>query len=409
MKLPSWLSWGGRKSGPDATLELLREIYGGRLSKTGEPVSWKTALQVSTVLACARVIGQGLAQVPLKLYRESEDGLSRNPAKDHPLYYILHRKPNEWQTSFELRETIGLHMVLCGRHYSFINRGLGGRIREIIPLEPQSVQPQRAADGTITYKVSDQFGKVVEYPASTIWHLKGLSWNGWQGMEAVQLAREAIGLAVATEAQHAALHRNGISPAGTYSVEGTLSADQYKQLRDHISKHNAGDNKGFPLILDRNAKWLSLAMSGVDAQHLETRRFQVEEVCRALGVMPIMVYSSDKATTYASAEQMFLAHVVHTMTPWYERLEQSIDTQLLLESDSRAGVYAKFVVQGLLRGAMKDTAEYLHKLVLDGILTRNEARALLEFNPLPGLDEPLTPINMNVGAEPNPQTEGATP
>jgi len=405
MKLPSWLGLFARKS-TVSTFDLFGDMFAGRMSKSGQRVDWKLALQVSTVLACARVIGYGLAQVPLKLYRESPDGRSKLPARDHPLYNVLHRRPNPWQTSFEYRETIGLHLVLDGNHYSFINR-VGKDIVELIPFEPQHVTPERAPDGTLTYIVTATSGTRQRYPAEAIWHIRGPSWNGWMGMEAVQLAREAIGLALATEAQHADIHRNGFNTSGIYSVEGTLSGEQYKALRKFVSDNYGGANRGQPMIMDRNAKWLSQSMTGVDAQHLETRRFQVEEVCRALGVMPIMVYSTDKAATYASAEQMFLAHVVHTMAPWYERLEQSIDVQLLSPSDDRDGVYAKFVVQGLLRGAMADTADYLNSLVQAGILTRNEARSLLEFNPLDGLDAPLTPMNMIAGAADAAPAQGA--
>jgi HK97 family phage portal protein len=160
------------------------------------------------------------------------------------------------------------------------------------------------------------------------------------------------------------------------------------------------------VILDRNAKFLPTSLSGVDAQHLETRKYQIEEVCRAYRVMPIMVGYSDKASTYASAEQMFLAHVVHTLSPWYERIEQSANAKLLSPQERTSGLYTKFVAAGLLRGALKDTAEYLHKLVLDGIMTRNEARDKLDLNPLDGLNEPLTPANMNVGTEPPNSGEG---
>lgn len=395
---------GPRKSG-DGTLELFRDIYGDRLSKSGESVTWKTALQVTTAFACGRVIGNGLAQVPLKIMRES--GGKREPAREHPLYRKLYRKPNEWQTSFEYRETIGLHLVFVGKHYSFINR-VRGQIYELIPLEPQYVEVKCAADGTLTYLVGSERGAVQEFPASAIWHLKGPSWNGWQGLEPVKLAREALGLSIATEAQHASMHANGVSMPGVYSVEGELDEKQYKHLRKFIKENHTGANQGLPMILDRGAKWMQLAMTGVDAQHLETRRFQVEEVCRAMGVMPIMVYSSDKAATYASAEQMFLAHVVHTMSPWYERLEQSIDVNLLTEQDAEAGYYSKFVVQALLRGAQKDRSESYAKALGAGgspaYMTPDEVRELEDLNPMGG-DAAVLPKPTNVGGTPKPPSE----
>jgi HK97 family phage portal protein len=197
------------------------------------------------------------------------------------------------------------------------------------------------------------------------------------------------------------MHKNGVRNSGTYSVEGTLNETQYKGLRDWITQEAAGvENSGKAMILDRGAKWLNTSMTGVDSQHLETRKFQIEEVCRHLGVNPIMVFMESKNSTYASAEQMFLAHVVHTLSPWYQRLEQSIDKNLLSAQDRKKGYYSCFVEEGLLRGDSKSTAEFLTKLTTNGIMTRNEARAKLDYNPLNGLDEPLTPLNMQIGAEP---------
>jgi HK97 family phage portal protein len=200
----------------------------------------------------------------------------------------------------------------------------------------------------------------------------------------VQLAREAIGLAMATEEQHSRMHRNGVRSSGVYSVEGTLNKQQHEDLAKWLQREMAGvENASKPMILDRNAKWLSTAMTGVDAQHLETRKYQVEDVCRFMRVMPIMVGYSDKAATYASAEQMFLAHVVHTLAPWYQRLEQSIDANLLTKAEREDGYYAQFVEEGLLRGSIEATAIVLDKYVNGGLMTPNEGRAKLDMNPDP--------------------------
>lgn len=156
------------------------------------------------------------------------------------------------------------------------------------------------------------------------------------------------------------------------------------------------------MILDDDAKYTPFGMTGVDAQHLETRKHQIEEICRAFGVMPIMIGHADKTATYASAEQMFLAHVVHTLSPWYERIEQSADAQLLTEEDRAAGFYTKFSPNALMRGAAKDRAEY-YKAALGttqqpGWMTRNEVRALEEMNPVPGGDQFPELITNNSGS-----------
>lgn len=390
--LRNWLA-PERKYG---IVDLARDWFSGRAVKSGATVNLTTAMQVTTVLACARVIAEGIAQVPLVLMRE--DGTTRLPAKDHPLYFLLHRRPNEWMTSFEFRDMMGLHLVLAGNFYAFKSVS-GGKVRSLIPFEPGSVSVRRLSDHTLTYRVSMADGQTQDVPAEAMWHVRGPSWNGYLGLEPVALAREAIGLALSTEESHALMHKNGVQSAGVYTVEGTLSPQQFQQLYDWIAKYQRGGQyQQAPLIIDRGAKWTPSSMTGVDAQHLETRKFQIEEICRAFRVMPIMVGYSDKAATYASAEQMFLSHVVHTLAPWYERIEQSIDCQLLTPEEARGGLYAKFGEEALLRGAMKDTADYLTKLVLNGILTRNEARARLDENPLAGLDAPLTPLN-STGAQ----------
>lgn len=383
MKWPAFLKFG-RKS--DSTLELFNEIFGARLSAAGVNVTWDTALKVATVLACTRAIALGLAQVPLKIFQET-DG-KKLPAHDHPLYFVLHNQPNPWQTSFEYLETIGYHLPLTGRHYSFINRGVGGRILELIPFEPGQVEAKRAADGEITYRVTLANGKQVEYPEEAIWHIRGASWNGWQGMDPVHLAREAIGLTIAAEEEHSRMFANGVRPSGIYSVEGNLSPEQYKNLRRALVDSHTGANKGLPMILDRGAKWLQQAMTGVDAQHVETRRLQIEEVCRAMGVFPQMIGHTDKTATFASAEAFFIAHVVYTLTPWYRRLEQSIDAHLIGRKDVERGYYAKFISAGLLRGAMKDRGEYLSRALGAGgapaWMTQDEVRSLEELNPMGG-------------------------
>lgn len=376
-------------------LDLAADILQLGASKSGQSVTVTNALKVATVLACVRVISEGVAQVPLKLLRR--DGRNKMEAYDHPLWDILHRKPNGVTTSFGFRETLVIHAALTGNGYAFINRGHGGKVLELINIEPGAMRIELAENlgERPRYFISARTGGSKEFPAESILHLQGPSWNGIAGMDAIRQAREAIGLAIATEEAHARLHSNGARPGGLLSVEGTLLDDQYKKLRKWIEDNYVGGENAYrTMIMDRSAKFVPMAMSGVDAQHLETRRFQIEEICRVYRVMPIMVCSNDKASTYSGAEQNFLAHVVHTLGPWFERIEQAIDTHLLTDAERRAGYYTKLEERGLLRGALKDTAEYLYKLAGIGLITRNEGREMLDMNPINGLDQPLTPINL---------------
>lgn len=386
-----------RKATP---VDVLAAIVSGRNSTSGKSVSLTTSIKVAAVYACVRVISEGVAQVPFKLFQEK--GNNKLPAKDHPLYDLLHRKPNAHSTSFQWRETLTMNAALAGHGYCFINRGRG-RVLELINLNPSAVTiewPDKLGSSPV-YMVEGKSGEKKPFPAESILHIAGPSW-GQNALEPVQIARDAIGLAIALDESTARLHKNGVRGGGLLSVADALKPEQYKQLKEWLeSEHEGSENAFKTMVLDRGAKYTSMAMSGVDAQQIESRRFQIEEICRFFRVLPIMVCSSDKATTYASAEQMFLAHVVHTLTPWYERIEQAIDCQLLTDAERAQGYYTKFITQGLLRGAMKDTAEYLYRLVNIGVMTRNEARSLLEMNPKDGLDEPLTPVNMGIGEQNN--------
>ena len=386
MRLWPW----SRKANEDGSIrhsaDLFALLFGGRPVKSGASVTTDTALEVTAVLGCARVIAEGIAQVPFRLFRR--DGESILPATEHPLYRVLHRRPNAWMTSFGLRETMALHVAMTGDAVAFVGRDMKGMPRELIPLKPGDVKCKQLPDYRLEYEVTAPSGKKQTFPASAIWHWRGPSWDGVVGLDVVKQAREAIGLAMMTEESHALLHKNGARVSGTYSVDGKLDKEQHKQLSNWIAENYGGKNASKPLILDRNAKFQPSTMTGVDAQHLETRRYQIEEICRAFRVMPIMVGYSDKASTYASAEQMFLAHVVHTLAPWYERIEQSADYQLLTEQELDDGYFVKFSPAGLMRGSHKDRSEYFAKALGAGgspaWMTPDEVRALEELNPMGG-------------------------
>lgn len=383
----------------------------GRSSKAGPTVNLDAAFKQATVFACLKVLSQGCAQVPFKLFQEVEEGgLTKiKPARDLPLYDLVTTKPNDWQTSFEFRETLVLHAAL-GNAYVWKNMVMGGKISELILLDPGRMvveHPNEYAAPVYKYTLKD--GKTVLFPAEAIWHVRGPSWSGFAGMDLLSMAREALGLAIATEETHSKLHSKGVRPSGVYTVDGTLSKPQYDQLRAQIDRDMAGsENAGVAAIMDRGAKWLSTSMTGLDAQHLETRNYQGAEICRFLGVLPSKAGFTDKTSTYASAEQFAIQHVVDTMGPWYARIEQSADVNLLTEKQRAQGFYFKFIAGGLLRGAAKDRAEYYAKALgsggSQGWMTADEVRALEELNPMGG-DAALLPKPSAAAAAQQPKPE----
>lgn len=395
----------GRKAA-QLTYDQVASLIDGFSGSTvaGMAVTEKTALQVSTVLACVKVIADGCATPDLHVFREKKDG-SREKASNIPEYRLLSRRPNEWQTSFEWRRMMTMHAALTGTGLSIKVRGDNGRVRELIPVQPGRWDVRKVSRYEVRYRCYDEFGLIGEFAADDVFLLNNVQWDWLQSMDAVVLARQAIGLAMATEKSQSAMHENGLRPSGIYSVDGTLSKEQHEALTTWLKAKTGVEKLGTPMVVDRNAKWVSTAQTGVDAQHVETRRLQIEEICRAYGVFPIMVGHSDKAATFASSEAFFAAHVKHTLAPWHKAWTQRFDEMLL---DGSGPLFAEFDVRYLMAGAMKDRAQWARTMAEMGIYTRNEIRDEEGKDPLPGLDEPLTPMNMNSGGTANadPATTG---
>jgi HK97 family phage portal protein len=384
-----------------------REVYMGAMSNSGEHVSWQKALTITTALRCGIVISDAISTIPCRLMRKDPKTGSRTVVSgdEHPLAEVLSYQFNPWMDPLQGMETTALHTVFAGDSVSFVNR-VRGRVVEIIPFKPESVRICQERDYSLRYFVAALDGTEKEFPPEAIWHVRGPSWDGFKGLDVTNTVREALGLSLATERAHAMRFKNGVQTTGLYSVEGTLDAAAYERLKAYVEQNMAGmANSGKPLILDRAAEWTPMAMSGVDAEHVKTREFQIQEVCRGYGVMPIMVGFSDKTATYASAEQMFLAHAVHTARPWHRRYERSMTRQLLSRKEHRDGYYFKFFDGELLRGAAKDRAEYYGKLFQVGAFSPNQ---ILEFEDMDGFDggdRRYVPSNMADASKPLPSDQ----
>lgn len=389
--LPGWLS---RRSAPAPRSfeEIMARINGvhGPARIAGETVSWRTAIETAAVLACVKVIADGVATPELHVYREDEDG-RRKLATNIPEYRLLNRRPNEWQTSFEFRRTMTMHAALTGDALAVKVMVEGNRrVRELIPVVPGSFQIDRRGRYDVVYRCYDEFGLIGAFGPDEVLHLPNWQWDALKGLDAVRLAASAIGLSRAAERNQATLHENGGRPAGTLTTDKAVGLEAVTKLRDAWRSFTTTNRNG-TAILDNGFKYTPLAMSGVDNQHLETRRFQIEEMCRAYGVFPIMIGHSDKATTYASAEAFFAAHRIQTMQPWWTLWCQRLDEFVL---DGKGPLFAGFDTRYLQAGSLKDRAVWARTMAELGIYTRNELRDEEGRDPLPGLDEPLTPLNM---------------
>lgn len=364
-------------------------------SKTGVSVGVDAALRVSTVLACCRALGEDLAQLPLKLYRKRER--STVEATEHPVYRLLADGPNDWQTSVEWRSDSMLHATLGLGHFAIVNMRSDTReVLEILPVVPEVVTIRREADWAITYMISMLNGENRVLPRDQMLHVRGPGWNNYAALALVTQAREAIGLAIATEETQARMHANGARPIGVLTTDKELGKEARERLKIMWADKFAGLGNAWKTpVLDNGLKWQALGLSGVDAQHLETRKHQIEEIARMLGVFPQRIGYSDKTSTYASAEQFFIAHVIYSVMPWVRRWEQALNRDLLSRRERAAGLFVKFNVNALLRGDSKSRSEFYRAALgtasSPGWMTPNEVRELEELDPMDGLDKVTVP------------------
>jgi HK97 family phage portal protein len=365
----------------------------GAASKTGVSVGIDAGLRVSTVLACCRALGEDLAQLPLKLYRKR--GKRTTEATEHPLYRLLSQQPNDWQTSVEWRCDAMLHATLGLGHFSIISmREASGEVSELLPLVPENVTIRQANDWTVSYEIARmQEGGRVAVPQDRMLHVRGPGWNNFAALPLIVEAREAIGLAIATEETQARMHSNGARPVGFLQSDKPVKDETRRRLKAMWQDSYAGlGNAWKTALLDDGIKWAPAGLSGVDAQHLETRKFQIEEIARMLGVFPQRIGYSDKTSTYASAEQFFIAHVIYSVMPWVRRWEQALARDLLSARERAAGLVPKFNVNALLRGDSKSRSEFYRAALgtasSPGWMSQNEVRELEELDPSPRRSRP---------------------
>lgn len=331
-----------------------------------------TAIQISAVYACARVIAEGLAQVPCVLQRRTATN-GHELAYDHPLYDLLHRAPNSFMTSFELREWIGFHLALTGNAYLFVARDTQGRAISLIPLAEGTVSVAKTNLTNVVYRLN-VVGEPI-YSRANIWHLKGASWDAVTGLSPQTVAARAIGLASDLETFGANLFRNGAKPSGVLTTDQPLTAEQQMQLQLAWNLQQAGiTNAHKTAILSNGLKFQGMQTSANDAQFIEARRYQTEEICRTMRVNPVMVMQATNGSAYASVEQFFLAHVTHTLQPWFERFTQSAETNLLTRAEQKAGYRVRLDTRPLTLGDAASRASYYSTMRTIGVLTINECR-----------------------------------
>jgi HK97 family phage portal protein len=346
-----------------------------------------SAMACAAVFSCVRVVSEDVAKLPLILYRRTSDG-GKERAKDHPLYARLHDTPNSWQTSVEWREMMQGHLELRGNAYAL--KVMSGRqLLELIPLHPDKVTVRQDERFRLSYDIAG-----TAYSADQILHLRGMSSDGFTGMSTITHAREAIGLAQATERHGASLFGNGARPGGVLVHPGKLSPEAAKRLKDQWDATHGGENANSTAVLEEGVSWTQLGMTSEDSQFLETRKFQRSEIASFFRIPPHKIGDLERAT-FSNIEHQALEYVTDSLMPRLVRWEQRLNASLLNPSE-RGAYFFEFLTEGLLRGDTKARYDAYQSAIASGWMSRNEARIRENMNPEVGLDEFLRPLNMDV-------------
>ncbi|MCS0501612.1 phage portal protein [Ancylobacter mangrovi] len=385
-------------------------------TKSGSSVSFNSALGQSAFYRGVLVIADGVAQLPVEIYRRVSSGRGAEPAYDHPLYDMLMHRPSGLQDAPTFFRTVLMHAVGTGNSVSY-RVVVNGQLRELLPFRPENVGID--IDPILSQPIYDctfEKGAFTRLGPDDVFHLRGPSWMPYKGIDPAVVGREAIGLSQATEETHARLHKNGTRPSGVLSTENKLDRPQIDLLREMWTQAYAGaENSSKPAILTGGLKWEQLGMKGVDAEHLATRKHQIEEIARLLGVFPIMLgHAGDQSPTFASADAFLEAHVRYTLQPWIKNVRSAIETQLLTAEERRQGYFVRIDTSELLRGSLKDRTEY-YKAALGtnsspGWLKPNEIREDDGWNPDddPAMDQVWQPATMAPVNAPAGTADGAT-
>lgn len=368
----------------------LLDALGVRKSLAGVNVTEDTAMRLSAVYACVRIIAETIASLPLNVYRRLKRG--KEKATDHPLFDILHNKPNEDMTSFTYRETLMSHLLLWGNHYSEINLTQGGDVYSLYPLL-SSRMDVKLKNGKIIYLYKQDDGSQVELSKNRVLHIPGLSFNGIVGKSPIAMAREAIGLGMALEEFGSRFFANGTNIGGIAMHPGRLGDKAYENLKKSLEEQYQGLGKSHRLlILEEGMKYEKVTIPPNDAQFLEARKFQLEEIARIFRVPLHLLQNLDRGT-FSNIEHQSIDFVVHTIRPWLVRIEQAINTQLFSEEE-RKEYFAEFVVDGLLRGDIESRYRAYAQGRQNGWLSANDIRELENMNPIENGDIYLVPLNM---------------
>ena len=356
------------------------DVDTGQVSNSGVDVDEESALKISTVYACVKVIAETIASLPLALLKELTNGDSEK-AKQHPLYTVLHDVPNGEMTSFTFRELMMTNLLLWGNAYALIKRDSAGHVVELYPLKSKNMVVERdSVTDKIKYRYTNNKGLTKTYTTKQVLHIPAFTFDGVVGVSPITYAREAMGLALATEEFGARFFGNGARPGGVLEHPGVVKDPE--RLRESWNKVYQGTKNSHKVaVLEEGMKYHEVGMSPEDSQFLQTRSFQITEICRIFRVPPHMIGDLSRST-FSNIEHQSIDFVVHTIRPWITRWEQAI-SKSLLNDEERSIYYARFNVNGLMRGDFASRMSGYAIARQNGWMSANEIRALEDMNRIP--------------------------
>lgn len=355
-------------------------LFGNALS--GENVSVNTAMQLSAVYACVKVISETIASLPLSVYEVTENGSRR--ADEHPLQKILHDEPNTEMTSFVWREAMVSHLLLWGNAYNQKVYNNRGQLIGLYPLLPDRMEVERDdKTNALIYKYTTQDGNVVTLASDYVMHIPALGFDGIKGYSPIAMERNAIGYALAMDTYGANSYRNGAVPSGILTHPNTIKDP--KKLSDSWNRAYGGQaNHGKIAILEEGMTFKQISVPNTEAQFLETRKFQVNEIARIYRVPPHMIGDLEHAT-FSNIEHQSISFAQHTIRPWLVRIEQSMNRALFSEKE-KGRFYVQFNIDGLMRGDYQSRMQGYAIARQNGWMSANDIRLLENMNPIPDED-----------------------
>ena len=343
-------------------------------------------MQMTAVYSCVRILAEAVAGLPLHLYKYNASG-GKEKALSHPLYFVLHDEPNPEMSSFVFRETLMTHLLLWGNAYAQIIRNGKGEVIALYPLMPNRMSVDRDSSGALYYtytRYSDEAptmnGMTVTLRPSDVLHIPGLGFDGLVGYSPIAMAKNAIGMAIACEEYGAKFFANGAAPGGVLEHPGTIKDPQ--KVRDSWNAAYQGSSNSHRVaVLEEGMKYQPIGISPEQAQFLETRKFQINEIARIFRVPPHMVGDLEKSS-FSNIEQQSLEFVKYTLDPWVIRWEQAI-SRALLRPDEKKLYFAKFNVDGLLRGDYVSRMNGYATARQNGWMSANDIRELENLDRIP--------------------------